>query len=269
VESAREDTLATLTRDLVEALGARLGAPREALVPAVSEAVQTAVGPLLERLERAERLCLAGELSAGVAHELRNPLSVIETSTFLLAERVREDPPSARQVRRIADQAALAAAVVADLLDTVHERPARVSPLELSPLVERTLAEVPHPPEVRLTLTPPEPAVRALAEPRRVRQVLYNLLTNAVRAAGPVGMVSCTLERVEGIVCLHVDDTGPGLAPALEATLFSPLVSNAVGGTGLGLALSRRLARALGGTLTGGNREGAGARFTLGLRAAP
>ncbi|MBI5514076.1 MAG: HAMP domain-containing histidine kinase [Deltaproteobacteria bacterium] len=273
MEPRPEDTLTALTDALTDALAARLGQPREALASTVDQVVKGTLAPsvmaLLARLERAERLCVAGELSAGVAHELRNPLSVIETSVFLLAERVREDPTAARQVRRIADQAGLAGAVVSDLLDAVHERPAPVSALDPAALVQATLDGLPQPLPTPVRFVPPGAPVRALAEPRRVRQILSNLLTNAMRAAGPTGAVTVTIERSNGFVCLHVDDTGPGLPEALEATLFSPLVSNAVGGTGLGLALSRRLARALGATLEGKNREGPGARFTLGLREAP
>jgi signal transduction histidine kinase/DNA-binding response OmpR family regulator len=136
-----------------------------------------------------------------------------------------------------------------------------------------------------------EPGAPYLGDEHRVRQVLVNLLANAVKFTPPGGEVTITCgaaagpgpgvsargaaARDSGWVFVRVDDTGPGIAPELLGRLFEPFVqgdpalTRAHGGTGLGLAISRRLARLMGGDITVQSQPGHGATFTLWLPGAP
>ena len=105
------------------------------------------------------------------------------------------------------------------------------------------------------------------ADAGQLRQVLVNLLENAVYAASPVGTVTVRGRREPGAVELEVEDTGPGVDPATRRRLFEPLITTKSRGIGLGLALCRRIAMRHGGDVTYSDRPGGGARFTLRLPA--
>lgn len=221
-----------------------------------------------EKALRAERWTHLGQASAGVAHELRNPLTVIETSVFLLKERTQGDPVCERHLRRIADQVTIAGDIVGDLLDTARARPMHSAPVDLPALIHEALASVPREPDVAVAveLAPSLPAVHGDA--RRLRQVLINLVSNAVHAMASrerPRRLEVSLRAADGAVELAVRDHGPGVAPDDLPRLFEPLFSTRRGGVGLGLSLSRQIVEAHGGALTADNAPGGGARFTLRL----
>jgi signal transduction histidine kinase len=119
-----------------------------------------------------------------------------------------------------------------------------------------------------ITLDPPKPgeSLPALAEFRRVLQVLINLVTNAIRYSPAGSQVWLRLEERDGRACVTVADQGPGLSAEDQARVFEKferLGRSGDGGSGLGLYISRRLARAMGGDLTIESAPGQGARFTL------
>jgi signal transduction histidine kinase len=227
---------------------------------------------------RADALLHVGQLAAGVAHELRNPLSVIETSVYLLQEQLGDDPRAARQLRRISEQLAVAGAIVNDLLDTVRGRHAPPSPtasFDLARVVREAVAWVPRPPRLTIALRLPEDPLTVPGDARRIRQVVINLVANAVQIlAGHDDSpgIAVTLDADADAARVAVRDHGPGIADELLPRLFEPFVTTRPQGTGLGLALSRRIARDHRGDLVAESlppAEGGGARFTLTLPLAP
>ncbi len=104
-------------------------------------------------------------------------------------------------------------------------------------------------------------------DPGQLRQVLVNLVENAVYAASPIGTVAVRGRRADGAVLLDVEDTGPGVDAATRRRLFEPLITTKERGIGLGLALVKRIAERHGGGVEYSDREGGGARFTVRLPA--
>jgi signal transduction histidine kinase len=108
-------------------------------------------------------------------------------------------------------------------------------------------------------------AASALADRAKLRQAVFNLVKNAVEAAGFDGRVEVRVGETSGGPHIRVSDTGPGIPPELRRRLFEPLFTTKESGTGLGLAVSRAIARAHGGELAAEAPPGGGARFTLRL----
>lgn len=271
--AALVEALRSRATDAVMAALAEPAAAPDALRARVAAALEGALrehcAALEERLLRVERLASAGQVSAGVAHELRNPLAVIETSVFILNERLGSDERSLRQVRRIGEQVATATAIVNDVLETVRDRPNARLPVDLASVARDALARVPRPADIQVALDLPTDVAVAPGDARRLRQVVINLLSNAVQALRGVDdrapRIALSVARDASAARLTVHDNGAGIPEAALPRLFDPLFSTRPDGTGLGLSLSRRIVEAHGGTLTAENAPGGGARFTLAL----
>lgn len=262
---------ASVTAAVVDSLAGL--APRDELAARVAPAVDATLAEyaraLEERLLRVERTAFGATLSAGVAHELRNPLAVMETSLFILQERLAGDDRSLRQLRRIAEQVTLATEIVNDLLDAVRVRPFDARPIDLAAVARDAVARIPRMSMAALTLELPPGVALTLGDARRLGQVVVNVVANAVQALEesltPSPAVVVRVAAGAGLATLTVDDNGPGIPGAILPRVFDPLVSTRAKGTGLGLALSRRIAEAHGGSLTAENLAPRGARFTLSL----
>lgn len=243
-------------------------------LPALEEQVQSLVKrveEIVRKLQerehevlRAEQLSAVGHLAAGVAHEIRNPL----TSIKMLVQAGREDPAGLpdedlevieREIQRMEHS-------LKALLDFARlPKPARSSQ-DLGVLAARTLDLVrgrAAKQGVQLSLDAPRDGVFADVDREQIQQVLVNLSLNALDAMPTGGTLSVVVDRSPTHIELLVNDTGPGIAPETMPHLFQPFFSTKDTGVGLGLVISRRIAEEHGGTLTGNNRPGGGARFSL------
>ncbi|MBI5513535.1 MAG: HAMP domain-containing histidine kinase [Deltaproteobacteria bacterium] len=198
----------------------------------------------LHRLRQGERLATFGQLVASIAHELRNPLGVIESSLFLVRKRLDPAPePVARHFDKIEAQVRLSNRIISSLLDMVRERPAAPREVGADTLCQAAQEAVTAARSTPLTLElRVTPGVLVFADPDQAQQVLVNLLLNAADAAGPSGRVRLTADTRGAFARFLVEDTGPGIAPEVRRRLFEPLVSTKARGIGLGLALCKRLA---------------------------
>ncbi len=194
------------------------------------------------RVQRSERLATFGQLTASIAHELRNPLGVIESSSFLLRRRVGDATEGVtRHLDRIDAQVQLSNKIITSLLDLVRDRPWSPSEVTLGQLVASAMEAAP-PCAASVTVSLGDAArARLRVDAVQMRQALVNLLGNACDAAGSEGEVRVTASLDHGEVLLVVNDTGPGVAPEVRQRLFEPLMTTKVRGIGLGLALCRRL----------------------------
>jgi signal transduction histidine kinase len=220
---------------------------------------------LLAQQARVERLSTFGQLVGSIGHDLRNPLGVIETSLYILKTRIGEDERAKKHVTRIGEQLAVANGIITNLLDMIRNRPLAREPVDLAALATGVAESVPRPPEVALTLEGLSGLPTVQGDPVQLRQVLVNLVENAVFAASPTGTVTVRGAPGPGEVSLTVEDTGPGVDPATRRRLFEPLITTKERGIGLGLALVKRIAERHGGGVDYSDRPGGGARFTVRL----
>lgn len=250
--------------DRPEALAAARRAVGKILDLELAVMLETYREDLLMRQARAERLSTFGQLVGSIGHELRNPLGVIETSLFLLRQRDAEGR-SARYLDRIAEQLKVASGIIDGLLDLIRDRPMARAPVSLAELVAGATAVVTFPPEVRFSSDGLEGLPPVEGDAWQLRQVLVNLIQNAVWAASPRGEVRVAGTREGGDVALAVEDSGPGVDPATARRLFEPLITTKAQGIGLGLALVKRIVERHGGSVRYEPRPGGGARFLLRL----
>jgi two-component system NtrC family sensor kinase len=222
-----------------------------------------------ERLLAAERLASLGQIAAGIAHEVNNPLAAISGYAQVLDKTLAQasdlDPRARGDLGRIRLEADRCREIVTGLLDL--SRPPRLAlfPTDLVELVRDARAAVESAGQ-RCDLEVRAGTVAEVeVDPAKVRQILVNLLRNASEAGT---RVSVDLEVDAASARVAVTDDGPGVDPALAATLFEPFRSAKASGTGLGLAVSRALARAHGGDLVLDpllHPQQTGARFVLTL----
>jgi two-component system sensor histidine kinase HydH len=224
---------------------------------------------------RAEQLAAVGQVAAGVAHELRNPLTSVKmlVQTGLEGDSPIGLPPEdlaiiEHEVRRME-------ACIQTFLDFARPPSAERRCTDLLPVVRRALALIEgrarrQKVEVKANL-PPGP-VELFIDPEQVQQVLLNLLLNALDAMPRGGTVHVAVEppSVEtSAATVRVSDTGRGIAPDIQVRLFEPFVSSKETGLGLGLSICRRLVEGHGGTIHGSNAPEGGAVFTFTLPSLP
>lgn len=225
-----------------------------------------------DELVRAERLSAVGELVAGVAHEINNPLQSIVGCAELLSEGV-QDPELKRDVALIRSEAGRAREIVRSLLSFVHRRPSERVPTDLNEIIHEAIAlRGYHLKQKGVELADAsDPGIpRARANPDEIRQLVLNLLLNAehaVTASAPPRRITLQSGVVEGMVYVEVSDTGPGVPEHLRHRIFEPFfTTKEVGeGTGLGLSISHGIAEAHGGRLELTKSDGHGASFRLAL----
>jgi signal transduction histidine kinase len=215
------------------------------------------------KLVHSEKLAGIGRLAAGVAHEINNPLGVILGYAKLL--RKRADPEMAGDLRIIEDETLRCREIVEGLLDLSRPLPATPQLVDLRELTDEVLTRLRDARLLDGVAMEVTGAAETEGHPQKLRQVLFNLVKNAVEAAGPGGRVQVRLASSCDAVEASVADSGPGLDPAGRDRLFEPFYTTKDHGTGLGLAVSQAIARGHGGQIEAGASPSGGACFTLHL----
>ena len=218
----------------------------------------------MERIQIGERLAALGQIAGAIAHDLRNPLAVIDTSAHLLQKRTIEEPKVAKHVDRIAHQVTLIDGIITSLLSLTRDELPERQPTVVTELIQDAIDQVRLPTGVTWEADIAHDLDEVLLEPTQIRQVLYNLFKNAAEALRlEGGSIHIRAERDGDSLKLTVSDTGPGLSEEIRETLFHPLVTTKTGGFGLGLALCRYVVEKHAGTITGTNRPEGGALFDI------
>ena len=248
----------------------------------LTETVRALRGELGEKnrlLERRNRLAALGEMAAGLAHEIRNPLGGIQLYASMLAHDVADRPDSLHIVQKISGGVRRLEALVGQVLQFSREIAAQPEPTDLAELVAEAVelasarpSQAPaRPPQASTRFVSDGPRhVPVVIDPLLMGQAVLNLLLNAAEAIEPgaEGTVTVRFDRPpEGSDArqfhLSVTDTGAGIAADVFDRIFNPFFTTKDTGTGLGLAIVHRIVEAHDGMIIAANEPGGGAKFEI------
>lgn len=246
-----------------------------------------------ERLIRQERLAALGQLSGGIAHELRTPLGAIGTATHLLNRALKESAPEP-QMREVLEmlekEVWRAETIINSLLGFACAKPATWREVDINEVIQETLQRAPMPESVEVVSWFDGSVTTILADPDQLGLVFGNIILNAIQAMPAGGRLSVKTARLSGSlarpnpqaegsksagvagepsrcewVAISFTDTGVGISRENVARLFEPLFTTRAKGIGLGLAVVKTLVEGHGGTVEVESEEGKGSTFTVKL----
>lgn len=224
-------------------------------------------------LVQSEKMSAFGQLSAGIAHEVKNPLAGILGYAQLALRKVEKESPLARQLEIIEKETKRCKTIIENLMKFARQEKAEFAPTDLNQVVEDAVAIVDHQltinkVKIEKQLTAGLPKIQGNGN--QLQQVLMNLMINAQQAMAEGGRVTVSTDRIDSQVEIRVSDTGPGIPPEIQQKIFEPFfTTKPVGkGTGLGLSVSYGIVRDHGGQIRLESEIGKGAAFILSFPAA-
>jgi len=220
------------------------------------------------QLVQSEKLAAVGQLTAGIVHDVKNPLAVIKG----LAEELREEPglvePVRAQLSVIRDNAARANTIVTDLLKFARQSSPEMTELDMRQSVEaavRLTEYLARKGNVKVVVDLPSRAAVGVYDPQQIEQVLINLIQNAVQAMPGGGTLRVNLSLAAGVMAIAIADTGIGIPPENLTRIFDPFFTTKPEGegTGLGLSVSYGIVSRHGGKIGLESKVGQGSTFTI------
>lgn len=219
------------------------------------------------QVRRSERLAALGQLSAGLAHEIRNPLSTIKGSAEMLLKDVDTNGALAHELAGfISTEVDRTNALVTRFLDFARPLTLRLEETEITEVIDEAAAQVEkHTPPLDVSIyknySPDIPAF--LLDRQLIERVFYNLVLNAAQASPPQGSVTVKTRQVGDTVEVDVIDRGSGIAPKDRESIFNPFFTTKSSGVGLGLAIVSKIVDEHGGQITVESEPGAGSVFRV------
>jgi two-component system, NtrC family, sensor histidine kinase HydH len=219
------------------------------------------------QVRRTERLAALGQLSAGLAHEIRNPLSTIKGSAEMLLKNVEANGAVAHELAGyISTEVDRTNALVTRFLDFARPLALRLEPTEITEVIDEAVAQVEkHTPPLDVSIyknySPDIPPF--LLDRQLIERVLYNLILNAAQASPPRGSVTVKTRQVDDMVEVDVIDRGSGIAPKDRESIFNPFFTTKSSGVGLGLAIVSKIVDEHGGQITVESEPGDGSVFRV------
>lgn len=219
-----------------------------------------------EGMKRAERLSAIGQLSAGLAHEIRNPLASISGAAAILARSQNLDQKNAKCLEIITSECERLNGLLTNFLNFARPRPPRLQTVQIEPLLDNVLVLANHGVRGKTVrfekkfgagLQPVE------CDPEQLEQVLLNLMINATEASPEGGTVTLSASTEESRIAIGVVDHGHGVAPAHIDRLFDPFFTTKEHGTGLGLPVAHQIVRQMGGSLLAQSNADHGMTFSV------
>jgi signal transduction histidine kinase len=220
------------------------------------------------RQSAAERLATTGKIAGGIAHELRNPLNVIKTSSYYLSNTKAPPPEKVKShLQRIERQVGVADRVITALNDIARLTVPDMKPISVESFLREVmeLNRVPENVQVELVVDPP--ALTILGDRAQLQIVFGNLVRNAVDAMQHGGSLHILAVQAGNQAEISVQDNGSGIPPDTIPHILEPLYSTKAKGMGLGLSISHDIIGRHQGSLTVKSQPGAGSTFTVGLQA--
>ena len=221
-----------------------------------------------EHLKRADRLSAIGQLSASLAHEIRNPLGSIDGAANIL-----ESPQSSDELKReclgiIKKECSRLNRLLTNLLDFARPRPPAFQPVDASRLIDSVIALVAHNAEqngVTISKTASDSTPVIEVDPDQITQVILNLAINAIQAMPQGGELEFGVLRRDDTVVFSVTDEGEGIPAADLDKIFDPFFTKKESGTGLGLSVAHQILAQHGGTIEARRNPGKGMTFQAAL----
>jgi signal transduction histidine kinase len=220
------------------------------------------------QMSRAEHLATLGELAAGLAHEIRNPLAGIAGVMDIIGRDLPEKSPARSVLKDVKHEVMRVNRIVSDLLETARPKPPEYRAADLNATAEHAVIfarqqALSNPVKVELHKAQGMPPVEH--DTGQIHQVLLNLMLNAIQSmdeAGP-GQVDVTVQARDGQAVVSVRDSGKGIKPENLANIFRPFFTTKGHGTGLGLSLARRIVEDHGGKIQVTSEVGKGSTFEV------
>ena len=218
-----------------------------------------------EQILRKEKLSVMGELAGSVGHELRNPLSVINSAAYYLK---MIQPVASEETKYnldiIEQEVLIAEKVINNLLDFGRTIVADSEVVSVSKLISQTLNRVTVPASIKVILDVPDNLAKVSVDPLQATQIFGNLILNACQAMNaPGGKLTISAALQGSMIEVHINDNGIGISQENMQKIFDPLFTTKVRGVGLGLPLSKKLIEANGGCIKVLSEEGKGTTFTV------
>ena len=218
-------------------------------------------------VRRSERLAALGQMSAGLAHELRNPLGTMKTSAELLVRNVESSNEVVREMAGfIFSEVDRTNSLITRFLDFARPMALRLSKTDLGELIDRAITQVENrQPKFDVVIYKNySPDVRPfLLDGELMERVIYNLLLNAAEASPPRGAITVKTRALEGMVEVAVIDCGSGIEPRHKENIFNPFFTTKSTGVGLGLAIVSKIVDEHGGKVTVESEPGSGSVFRV------
>jgi signal transduction histidine kinase len=220
------------------------------------------------QMSRAEHLATLGELAAGLAHEIRNPLSGIAGVIEIIGRDLPEGSPGREVLKEVQHEVLHIKRILSELLDYARPKAPEIKPADLNSTAEYAVnlarqQALSRPIEIILEEEPELPPVEH--DPAQMQQVLLNLLLNALQAIDGAGRIRVQVLSHDNQALVSVTDTGRGIAPEHLASIFRPFFTTKGQGTGLGLSLARRVIEDHAGKIEVTSQAGQGTQFLIWL----
>lgn len=221
-----------------------------------------------EGMKRAERLSALGHLSAGLAHEVRNPLAGIAGAASILRRTQTADPKASRCIDIIESECRRLNGMLTNFLNFARPRSPQFQTVNITDLLTDVIELAEHAVntrQIRFQKEVSTDVATVYCDPEQLRQVLLNLLINAIEASSEEATVTLAARVEEESVVIRVIDEGSGVAPEDVDKLFDPFFTTKETGTGLGLPVAHQIVSQMGGNLSARRNVGAGMTFSVAL----
>lgn len=225
---------------------------------------------LQQEVERTKRLASLGSLAAGVAHEIRNPLSSVKGFATYFREKLKDSPQDRDTATTMIQEVERLDRVIGQLLEFARPSTLKIKPVRVTDLIRHSLKLIEGDArtkgvEVKTDL--PANLPQALVDADRMNQVLLNLYLNAIQAMDGGGVLQVTVSRDDSrkLTTITVSDNGRGIEAADQERIFDPYFTTKSDGTGLGLAIVHKILDAHGGSIKVRSQKGAGTTVTMTL----
>lgn len=214
---------------------------------------QQSLGQLEKELQRSERLAALGKMAAGVAHELRNPLSSIKGLAVLLQSHLSASGKDAETAEMLVKEVERLNRSIGELLDYAKPGQLKREPTAIAEVIRKTVSLIQVDAEsygISITLGLADDLPPVQVDPDKLNQVLLNLLLNALQAMPDGGELSVRTAREGRMLVIAITDSGVGISPENLQRVFDPYFTTKSDGTGLGLAMSAKIVEEHGGVIT-------------------